>query len=73
MVWTTILFFAMASLAADCCLVESCAMAQSSQCELIRNADRRNMCRALSTGKAIYCESIKDSDLRHECRARVKK
>ena len=39
-------------------------------CDLIRDSDKRNYCRAVSEKKKpIYCESIRDSDLRHYCRA----
>lgn len=41
-------------------------------CESIQDADRREFCRALATGKSTYCEFIKDRDMRAECRARVK-
>ena len=44
----------------------------SSQCESIRNPDRRHYCRAISIPRRTECESIKDRDLRHMCRAMVK-
>jgi hypothetical protein len=62
-------------------LIESCrllvgatrkAQAQSSSCERIKDPDRRNYCRALSSGKKSWCEFIKREDLREECRALVR-
>lgn len=48
------------------------AQASALDCERIRDADRRHMCRAVSIPRPSECEFIKESDLRNECRARVK-
>ena len=62
-------------------LVESCrlimgstktAQAQALSCERIKDPDRRNYCRAMTSGKKSYCEFIKKQDLREECRALVR-
>ena len=41
------------------------------ECELIKDADKRNFCRAETQHRRSYCELIKDNDLRHRCRAIV--
>lgn len=41
-------------------------------CEGIKDADQRHLCRAVSIPRKSECEFIKDNDLRRECRARVK-
>lgn len=41
----------------------------SSECELIKDSDQRNYCRAVSKGSPSWCEFIKQPDLRHRCRA----
>ena len=45
--------------------------ASSLDCEGIRDADHRNMCRALAKNDRSYCEFIKVQELRAECRART--
>ena len=45
------------------------AHASTTECELIKDADQRNYCRAMASHRKSYCESIKDNDLRHRCRA----
>jgi hypothetical protein len=40
-------------------------------CESIKDADRRHMCRAVSGSLATECEFIKDGDLKAECRVAV--
>ena len=42
------------------------------QCELIKDHDQRQYCRACATGRTGTCEFIKDRDLRHKCRALCK-
>lgn len=42
-----------------------------SECELIKDADKRNFCRAETQHRRSYCELIQDNDLRHRCRAIV--
>lgn len=47
--------------------------AGGSACELIRDADRRHLCRATTGNRPAECEFIHDSDLRQECRAKTGK
>ena len=42
------------------------------QCELIKDHDQRQYCRACATGRTGTCEFIKERDLRHRCRALCK-
>ena len=55
--------------------IGSCAVrvahGSPSECELIKDADKRNFCRAETQHRRSYCELIKDNDLRHRCRAIV--
>lgn len=44
----------------------------SGQCELIKDHDQRQYCRACATGRVGTCEFIKDRDLRYRCRALCK-
>lgn len=41
----------------------------SGECELIKDSDQRNYCRAVTKGSPTWCEFIKEPDLRHRCRA----
>lgn len=52
---------------------EKSASASTSSCETITNADRRNLCRARTTGSPSWCSFIKDKDLRTLCYIEVKK
>ena len=55
-------------------VLDSCerpAHAQSSECELIKDADQRHYCRAVTKKQKTECELIKNADLRHRCRAEV--
>ena len=71
-VWPAVIFLtAVAILMIATCWVPV-AHGSPLDCELIRNPDRRNLCRAVSKGDRTFCEFIKDHDLRSECRARVK-
>jgi len=49
----------------------SAIAATDSSCELIKNVDARNACRAQTGQNASYCEMIKDGDSRNLCRAKV--
>jgi hypothetical protein len=44
----------------------------STECEFIKDPDRRNYCRAISEKAESWCGFIKDADLRHLCRVEVK-
>jgi hypothetical protein len=43
----------------------------SADCELLKDADERHMCRALTQHLKTECEFIKRPDLRQWCRVRV--
>ena len=43
------------------------AMAGTSDCQSIKNSDKRNYCMAVVTHKSSYCGYINDHDLRHMC------
>ena len=45
--------------------------ADSSQCSLIKEPDRRHFCYAVTKGDPSWCSFIKEQDLRHECYALV--
>ena len=49
------------------------AVASTPSCETIKNADKRNYCRAKTTGSPTWCSFIKDPDTRAMCRIEVKK
>lgn len=49
--------------------IQGLAYGSSAECELIKDPDQRNYCRAMANHRKSYCESIKDDDLRHRCRA----
>ena len=44
-----------------------------SDCEFIKDADKRNYCRAITKKNKSYCEFVKNKDLRHMCRAEFSK
>lgn len=48
------------------------AHASPLDCEGIRDADQRHLCRAITRPQKSECEFIKSQDVRQECRARVK-
>ncbi len=50
----------------------SAAESRGFSCEVIRDADQRNSCRAVTSGRLSYCELIKNHDLRARCRVAVK-
>ena len=47
-------------------------LVQSSKCNSIRNADRKKMCQATTSGRDSYCNSIRNIDTKFFCRAIVK-
>lgn len=49
------------------------AVASTPSCETIKNIDKRNYCRAKTTGLASWCAFIKDKDTKAMCRIEVKK
>lgn len=53
-------------------VIAGTASASPLDCEGLRDADRRNYCRAVAKQQKTYCEFIKDHDLRFTCRAAVK-
>jgi hypothetical protein len=53
------------------CFAHHQVNASSLDCEGIRDADHRNMCRAIAKNDRAYCEFIKAQELRAECRARA--
>jgi len=44
---------------------------QSSECNSIRNRDRRAFCQATTSGRDSYCNSIDNRDMRAMCKAIV--
>ena len=40
-----------------------------SECEFIKDSDKRSYCRAIANHRASHCTLIKDDDLRHMCLA----
>ena len=56
-------------------MVGSCAVkvayGSPEECQLIKDADKRNFCRAEAYHRRSYCDLIKDNDMRHRCRAIV--
>ena len=47
------------------------AVAASSTCYSIKDADRKNLCLATSTNQQSHCYSIKDNDSKNMCLARL--
>ena len=47
------------------------AVAASSTCYSIKDADRKNLCLATSTNQQSYCYSIRDNDSKNMCLARL--
>ena len=54
-------------------LSASCsAYSQTTSCEFIKENDKRNFCRALTTKLSSWCEFIKNNSLKIECRVIIK-
>ena len=47
------------------------AIAASSTCYSIKDADRKNLCLATSTSQLSHCHAIRDSDAKNMCLARL--